>query len=67
MQPGFVIFAAGVAKLDFATTGVFWMYQAAVFLVGAASYRWIEAPAKRAIRSWAAGGVRAPAGCAPGS
>ena len=67
MQPGFVIFAAGVAKLDFATTGVFWMYLAAVFLVGAASYRWIEAPAKRAIRGWAAGGVRAPAGYAPGS
>ena len=62
MQPGFVIFAAGVAKLDFATTGVFWMYLAAVFLVGAASYRWIEAPAKRAIRGWAAGGVQAPAG-----
>jgi hypothetical protein len=38
------------------------MYRAAVFLVGAASYRRIEAPAKRAIRGWAAGGVQAPAG-----
>jgi hypothetical protein len=50
MQPGFVIFAATIAPLDFAAPGVFWMYLAAVFSVGAASYRWIEAPAKRAIR-----------------
>jgi hypothetical protein len=40
-----------------AYSGCIWL-----FLVGAASYRWIEAPAKRAIRNWAMGGVRAPAG-----
>ena len=42
----FPVFAATVAPLDFAAPGVFRMYLAAMFLVGAASYRWIEAPAK---------------------
>jgi peptidoglycan/LPS O-acetylase OafA/YrhL len=58
VQLGLVIFAASVAPLDFAGPAMFWMYLAAVLLVGAASWRWIESPAKRAIRDWAAGAVR---------
>ncbi len=61
VQIAFALFAAEVAGLDFATPGVFWMYIAATFLAGAGSHRWIEVPAKRAIRDWARGGAPAPA------
>jgi peptidoglycan/LPS O-acetylase OafA/YrhL len=54
VQLAFVIFMAAVAPLDFANPAVFCLYLAMVFGAGAASHRYIEAPAKRRIRGWAA-------------
>jgi len=62
VQLCFAIFAASIAPLDFAPPAVFWLYLAAVILVGAASFRHIGAPAKRAIGRWAADGARVHAG-----
>jgi peptidoglycan/LPS O-acetylase OafA/YrhL len=61
VQLAFVIFAASVARFDFASPAVLWLYLATVFAAGCASYRYIEVPAKRAIRALAEQRVHAHA------
>ena len=61
VQLAFVIFAALVAPIDYTAKPVFWLYVASVMLVGTLSFRFLETPARIAIRKWAARDRGAPA------
>ena len=54
VQLALVAFAAFVAPVDFSAKLVFWLYVATVMSAGTLSFRFLETPARIALRRWAA-------------